>query len=535
MLPAPNENPWFCPAGAGVPNCPPESVAVKLKPPDVAEFCGVAGAAPKVKAGAGIEAALTGKVLVFPKAKPVEAPPNADWVEFPNVGAAVLVAVPNASGVTAVLPPTLPPNVKGLTGVAAWGLAKHVELLLLNTELPNVAWVAGVFDVMGAVLLAIPNPVKEVVAGLWPKVNVFWGTAGGAVGAGFKTPNCTFVLVLLVVVVLVLIPEEVAVDDKPPNWKLLFGALQLQNTDGVEFWVLEEEEAEAAIVWLLVSPWKRDGAGFWVLEDDDKTEAATDWLFGSPPNRDGVEFWVFEEEDETEAAIVWLLVSPPNRAGEGFWTLDVETETATELLLFWMPNRDWLGFCLLGTDEGTEEGWVLVTPPNRDVLLWAAGTEEVEEAGWLNTLPKMGLNMVCVGLTSAVEADVDMAAPKIGLNPEAVWFAVLLADCAEAVGAVGAQVVGAEEVKPKMLPPPRLSLVDEDGRGWARIWAKAEGTEEGAVDTVGCGVAMEGSDFTAPKVKTVEVMEEVAWAATDVAGAMKGITTTSLSHKTMAK
>lgn len=42
----------------------------------------------------------------------------------------------------------------------------------LNTELLNVAWVAGVFDVMGVLLLAI-NPVKEVVAGLWPKVNVF--------------------------------------------------------------------------------------------------------------------------------------------------------------------------------------------------------------------------------------------------------------------------------------------------------------------------------------------------------------------------
>lgn len=40
---------------------------------------------------------------------------------------------------------------------------------------------------------------------------------GGAVGAGFKAPNCKVVLVLLVVVVLVLIPEEVGVDDEPPN------------------------------------------------------------------------------------------------------------------------------------------------------------------------------------------------------------------------------------------------------------------------------------------------------------------------------
>lgn len=131
----------------------------------------MAGAAPNVKAGAGIEAALTGKALVFPKAKPVEVPPNADFVEFPNVGAAVLAGVPNGSGVTAVPPPT--PNVKGFTGVGAEGLAKPVEGL--NTELPNVVWVAGVFDVMGVVLFVIPNPVKEVVvaAGFWPKVNAF--------------------------------------------------------------------------------------------------------------------------------------------------------------------------------------------------------------------------------------------------------------------------------------------------------------------------------------------------------------------------
>lgn len=90
-----------------------------MKPPDGAEFCGVAAAAPKVKVGACIEAALTGKAFVFPKAKPVEAPPNAGCVEFPNVGAAVLAGVPNVGGTTAVPPPTLAPNAKGLTGVGA--------------------------------------------------------------------------------------------------------------------------------------------------------------------------------------------------------------------------------------------------------------------------------------------------------------------------------------------------------------------------------------------------------------------------------
>lgn len=143
-----------------------------MKPPDAAEFWGVAAAAaaPNVKVGAGIEAALTGKALVFPKPKPVEAPPNTDCVEFPNVGAAVLAGVPKVRGVTAV-PPALAPNAKGLTGEEAEGLAKPVEAL--NNELPNVAWVAGVLVVIGVVLVAIPNPVKELVAVLWPKANVF--------------------------------------------------------------------------------------------------------------------------------------------------------------------------------------------------------------------------------------------------------------------------------------------------------------------------------------------------------------------------
>lgn len=74
--------------------------------------------------------------------------------------------------------------------------------------------------------------------------------------------------------------------------------------------------------------------------------------------------------------------------------------------------------------------------------------------------------MVCVGLTSAAEAGVVMAGPKIGLKTDGVGFAVVLAGCTEAVEAVGAEVVGAEAIKPKRLPPPRLSVVDDDdGRG----------------------------------------------------------------------
>lgn len=68
-------------------------------------------------------------------------------------------------------------------------------------------------------------------------------------------------------------------------------------------------------------------------------------------------------------------------------------------------------------------------------------------------------------MTSEAEAGVDMAIPKIGLNPDDVELAVLLTDCVEAVGAVSALVVGAEEVNPKRLPPPRLSVLDEVGRG----------------------------------------------------------------------
>lgn len=77
----------------------------------------------------------------------------------------------------------------------------------------------------------------------------------------------------------------------------------------------------------------------------------------------------------------------------------------------------------------------------------------------------MGLNVVCVGLTSAAEACVVMAGPKIGLKTDGVGFVVLLADCADDVGVDGAEVVGAEAMKPNRLPPPRLSVVDEDGKG----------------------------------------------------------------------
>lgn len=46
---------------------------------------------------------------------------------------------------------------------------------------------------------------------------------------------------------------------------------------------------------------------------------------------------------------------------------------------------------------------------------------------------------------------------------------------------------------------------------------------------MGCGVAMEGSDFTGPKLETMEVMDEETWAATDVAGATT-ITITLVSY-----
>lgn len=139
----------------------------------------------------------------------------------------------------------------------------------------------------------------------------------------------------------------------------------------------------------------------------------------------------------------------------------------------------------------------------------------------------MGLKVFCVVLTSAVDAAIVIAGAKIGLNPDCVGLAVLLAGCAEAV-----QVVCAEEVKLKRLPPAGLSAVDNDGR--ARVWAKAEGMVEGAVDTVGCGVAVGGSFFTVPKLKAVEVTEEGAWTTTDVAGAInQGITITSVSSQTM--
>ncbi len=93
-----------------------------------------------------------------------------------------------------------------------------------------------------------------------------------------------------------------------------------------------------------------------------------------------------------------------------------------------LPNRDREGVWVDGAadDVETVTGWVLVNPPN-DIPLFceteAAGVDVVGVAVCPKALmplpvPNKGLKVGWVGLTSAVEAGVVLAAPKMGLNPD---------------------------------------------------------------------------------------------------------------------
>lgn len=143
-----------------------------------------------------------------------------------------------------------------------------------------------------------------------------------------------------------------------------------------------------------------------------------------------------------------------------------------------LPNRDWEGVCVVGAadDVDTVAGWVLVNPPNNIPLFCEAGAAGVDVVGvavCLKTLmplpvPNNGLKVDWVSLTSAVEAGVVLAAPKMGLNPDDRGLLMLLTDATVVIGAATVDLGGSDAgvatglIKLNRLPPPpRAGLLDE--------------------------------------------------------------------------
>lgn len=145
-----------------------------------------------------------------------------------------------------------------------------------------------------------------------------------------------------------------------------------------------------------------------------------------------------------------------------------------------LPNRDWEGVCVAGAAEAavTIVGWVLVSPPNNIPVLCeagAAGADVVGVAVCPNELipvpvvpPNNGLKVGWVVLTSAVDAEVVLAAPKMGLNPDDRGLVMLLTDAAVVVGAAAVDLGGSDAgvatgliTLNRLPPPPRDGVLDE--------------------------------------------------------------------------
>lgn len=137
-----------------------------------------------------------------------------------------------------------------------------------------------------------------------------------------------------------------------------------------------------------------------------------------------------------------------------------------------LPNRDWDGVCVAGAAEAADTivGWVLVSPPNIIPLLCEAGAAGVDVVGVAVcpkalmplpvVLPNIGLKVCWVGLISAVEAGVVLAAPKMGLKQDDRGLLMLLTDVTMVVGAATVDLGGSDAdvatglIKLNRLPPP---------------------------------------------------------------------------------
>ncbi len=291
----------------------------------------------------------------------------------------------------------------------------------------------------------------------------------------------------------------------------------------------------------------------------------------NPPNGVDVEFWFADSWPKVNVLWAW-------GAGAGFaapnWKAEVVPLALTVLVFSlgatvvvnvapnWnvvfvagadvvvavqLPNRDWEGVCVVGAadDVDTVAGWVLVNPPNNIPLFCEAGAAGVDVIGVAVCpkalmplpVPNNGLKVDWVSLTSAVEAGVVLAAPKMGLNPDDRGLLMLLTDATVVIGAATVDLGGSDAgvatglIKLNRLPPPpRAGLLDVGWRGWARIWAKAEGMEvagleagvdmEDGVENEGCRVVGPNSDLTTPLLGFVGATAGVERLDTDTAGAV---------------
>lgn len=142
-----------------------------------------------------------------------------------------------------------------------------------------------------------------------------------------------------------------------------------------------------------------------------------------------------------------------------------------------LPKRDGEGVCVIGTadDADTVTGRVLVSPPNSIPLFCeteAAGVDVVGVAVCPKVLmplpvPNKGLKVGWVGLTSAVEEGVVLAAPKMGLNPDDRGLLMLLTDATVVVSAVTVDLGSSDAAVAtgliklnRLPPPPRDGMLD---------------------------------------------------------------------------
>lgn len=140
-----------------------------------------------------------------------------------------------------------------------------------------------------------------------------------------------------------------------------------------------------------------------------------------------------------------------------------------------LPIKDWEEVCVVGAGDDVDPiaDWVLVNPPNNIPLFCETGAAGVDVVGVCPKelmpppVPNKGLKVGWVGLTSAEEAGMVLAAPKMGLNPDDRELLMLLTDATVVVGAatvdlggLGSGVATGLIELNRLLPPPRAGLLD---------------------------------------------------------------------------